>query len=1495
MIKQYTLLTLLVFVLLMGRELSGQEVYLVNESFESATVPPLGWVYTTGVQHSADRSRTGARSARFSSNDHSIRTPLLTTPGELNFWLYRNPGRNLNVQVQWATDPNAAVWSTVATLQGSNNTWVQFSTNISTNPLFTIKSNIYIRIRSNSGGRVFFIDDFSVTSNAPVPDFSAAPIENYIGQNITFTDNSAGSVSSWYWDFGPGANPPSANTQGPHNVSYSFAGYKTISLTVNGAYTETKTDYISILTPSQSASAIYTAGDIPTDFSFQSLPGQSSCPGMLTVTIPAGAVIDSVDVYYEMTAQNWGWMSEQRSQLRCVSPGGTAETILYQGVGNTEGTMVYNRTGLDIANGVTGGGDIAFELHAGRTWGGSGCNTTYNKVDNNTWMVTVYYSQVPVVDFEANLLIAETGEAVTFTDLSSGGSFSSWSWDFGAGADPPTANTQGPHNVSYSTPGFKTISLTLDGVYNETKTDYVEIIEPAHDCLQWDDGINDNAVGRTEAGILQIAARFEPSDLLEFSSHQINLIRLYINDAPTTASIKVWQGVNQLGLVEHVSQNFTPVENSWNEIELDTPYPVDATLELWFGAEYLDQGAGFFPAGIDEFTEIDGKSNLYRLNSSDNSSWASLLSLATPIQGDWNLQVCFEEFVPENPFNPPRYLTAEVVNGNDVALNWYSPEIEEGFEVYGDFSLNFGNWTQIDVDEQVTYGSVAYDFPNEFYTGSFIIFNPSETDPPAVDPAWQPLTGQKFAACFSANPGPNDDWLITPQLKVASVDSLSFYHKSVTETYGLERFRVGISTTGTNPEDFTIVTPSPYVESPISWEQFTFDLSPYQDQEIYIAINCISDDAFVFMIDDFVVSDANGNVKISLIPENAEGGMINKKISGDESPQNLGAEKPEANEKSSKLFASYKIYRNDIEIDQVTGFTYTDLTLPPGAYTYYVTAIYTDPAGESDSSNVVAVIIEDEYIWTGAVSSVWENGDNWNTLVIPHSASNVRIPPTTNDPVVSLAETISHLHIQSGASLTIDPLGSLTVSGELLNEAGHSGLIISSSAAGTGSLIHYTANVPATLQRYVPGLPEAWHILSSPMTAQEISGSFTPPGTYGDGTGYDFYTWYEPDTSWVYLLNTDYSPTWAEAHPGNIFMPGKGYLVAYQEQNPTLVFSGLLNSGSISTGLTMSDISGDPFGANLVGNPYPSAIDWKAESGWLRNDLLLSGGGYDVWMWNDTAYNYGVYNSASVNDEGTLGVGRFIAVNQGFFVLAAQNGTLEMQNDVRVHQGAGNWLKSVKKFTDIIFLTVESKNKQGVDEVMIELGSFNPSYGTPKRFSFVQSAPSLFIPRDGMFFSAIFGNDVHQHPVVPISFTPGSTGNFNLTASFEEEFIEMALLHDKKLNIRHDFKHSENYAFSAEVKDDPARFVLQLKQGNFADPHQELAARIFAHDGRLYIDLRLIEGDVELKMYDIAGRMTIDKTFSGGHEYVLVPPLNQGVYLINLLGNNGSVRKKIIL
>ncbi|TRW22659.1 T9SS type A sorting domain-containing protein [Flavobacterium zepuense] len=139
----------------------------------------------------------------------------------------------------------------------------------------------------------------------------------------------------------------------------------------------------------------YTAGDISTMYNDDpTVTSATSCPGTLSVTVPAGYQIASVATSYTMTSLNNGYQSEQRSMLYCTTTS-QGETSLAAGSGLV-GTYSYNRTGLTIANGATG--TVNFELRAWRMWGDfleTGCGTQYNKVNNNSWMVTVTYTCLP--------------------------------------------------------------------------------------------------------------------------------------------------------------------------------------------------------------------------------------------------------------------------------------------------------------------------------------------------------------------------------------------------------------------------------------------------------------------------------------------------------------------------------------------------------------------------------------------------------------------------------------------------------------------------------------------------------------------------------------------------------------------------------------------------------------------------------------------------------------------------------------------------------------------------------------------------------------------------------------------------------------------------------------------------------------------------------------------------------------------------------------------
>jgi len=77
--------------------------------------------------------------------------------------------------------------------------------------------------------------------------------------------------------------------------------------------------------------------------------------------------------------------------------------------------------------------------------------------------------------FSISATSVDAGKTVIFTDESTRGScsgISGWVWNFGEGASPATANTQGPHQVYYSTPGIKSISLNVAGTGGGCRTDF---------------------------------------------------------------------------------------------------------------------------------------------------------------------------------------------------------------------------------------------------------------------------------------------------------------------------------------------------------------------------------------------------------------------------------------------------------------------------------------------------------------------------------------------------------------------------------------------------------------------------------------------------------------------------------------------------------------------------------------------------------------------------------------------------------------------------------------------------------------------------------------------------------------------------------------------------------------------------------------------------------------------------------------------------------------
>jgi len=227
-----------------------------------------------------------------------------------------------------------------------------------------------------------------------------------------------------------------------------------------------------------------------------------------------------------------------------------------------------------------------------------------------------------------------------------------------------------------------------------------------------------------------------------------------------------------------------------------------------------------------------------------------------------------------------RLLLAGFLMGSVFTTQAQTTLFEDGFESYNDFLIEgFGNWLTLDVDGSSIYSGGGGEWENQNVAQAFIIFNPETAAVTNAAPGdedevrdFDTHGGDKYAASWAAvmpgdgegGAGPNNDWLISPAISLGSEgNTVSFWVKSLSNSYGLEEYEVGIfNGTGTPTDsDFTIIQTTQ--EAPFGeWEEVVISLNEtYNSDTVRIGIHNVGVDHYMFMVDDFKVT-TTGTVSV---------------------------------------------------------------------------------------------------------------------------------------------------------------------------------------------------------------------------------------------------------------------------------------------------------------------------------------------------------------------------------------------------------------------------------------------------------------------------------------------------------------------------------------------------------------------------------------------------------------------------------------------------------
>ncbi len=557
--------------------------------------------------------------------------------------------------------------------------------------------------------------------------------------------------------------------------------------------------------------------------------------------------------------------------------------------------------------------------------------------------------------------------------------------------------------------------------------------------------------------------------------------------------------------------------------------------------------------------------------------------------------------------------------------------------------------------------------------------------------------------------------------------------------------------------------------------------------------------------------------------------------------------------------------------------------IPNATYHYRIKA--TTPAGSSPGDDALFTTLPAaSSAFAGNVDASWEHYGNWD-MGVPGAITDAIIPEgklTT----ISSAAVCQNLTIEKSGAMTVSDGGELSVAGNFT---------IRSEMDGAGSAIFSPGSVTVAgetrVERLITGVSSSWHLISSPVHDQEVSGVFTPVGNWPDGSGYDCYLWHEPSRTWMNRK----AETWLTANSGNLFSPGRGYLVAYEEAAPLKTFIGTLNAGSFRIPVTNSG-SGSYARTNLVGNPYPSAIDWKSASGFDKSDLQEDeNGGHAIYIYNHDAGNYGVYSDAMIGDEGTNGAGRYIPPAQGFFVIARQGSLgpgLLVSDPCRVHH-SHHWMK--KSDGSNWRFRITRKGSRGRDEIMVEFGHLSLLKGLEKWRTFEMDMPSLAFILNGREYSTLFASDAGLVTTLELTFQPGTSGEYLFEALLSGDQRELHL-EDRVTGQVTDLSQHSCYTFHASPGQTTNRFVLRSRVNDIIRKTEKPEYLLIRDESCLKLiptDGRQFTGTIAV--YNLLGQQIFNKEVYQGREILIPSGENCGIALIKIVtGKELKVIKVVI-
>jgi len=628
----------------------------------------------------------------------------------------------------------------------------------------------------------------------------------------------------------------------------------------------------------------------------------------------------------------------------------------------------------------------------------------------------------------------------------------------------------------------------------------------------------------------------------------------------------------------------------------------------------------------------------------------------------------------------------------------------------------------------------------------------------------------------------------------------------------------------------------------------------------------------------------------------------------------------------------------------------------------------------SNLSRSSSFTISDNNYWSGVIDSDWNKAKNWDCDLIPSFINNAIVNNVPNTPILNngLPGECKNLKVNSGSSLKVID-NTLNISETVSNSGTFNSLNGSVAFVGTAAqtipantfstnrirnlIINNTAGVSSSgnleitgflrvengnfntgnkltlisnatqtalingsgngqvvgtvnMQRYIdPAF--GYKYFSSPFS-NSIVGDFSPYVALGATFPQAYY--YDENSTDVNANDITGWKPYTDADSAIELGTLEGYAFNFGTAGNavTVELSGTVNNGAFTRSLSNNNGTYTD-GYNLIGNPYPSPINWDAPE-WTKTNIDGA-----IYFFSASSQYKGTYSSY-VNTIPSTADGissNIIPSMQGFFVhvsdggdsTSVTNGILALTNAVRVNDFTQQFIKKSEPApVSLIRLSAGIKDNSTKDAMVIYFDPFaelsfekdkdalklmNTDVAVPNLYSLTPENKKLSInalPKPG-------SNDVKK---IPLGFKTEKDGWMsiglqdlqNLPSNFNVYLI------DSEKRIGQNLSSKPQYRFYAKSGQQDTRFHLLFSETEINDPalafDEPFSVKTVA--GKVMVGMNLEPGQKGVLLASTVTGQILDRKNVTEKETIEIEGIkSSGVYFFSINLKDGMFSKKVLI